>query len=165
VTDVVSNTSPLSYLHKLRRLEVLRDLFGTVIVPAAVVAELSGGRERGHDLPDPESLAWVTVAPAQPISLRLSNIGNLDPGESAVLERALSSPSPLAILDERIARRAAKILGIPCVGTIGILVEAKKRDLLPAVAPLFAELERLRFRFSPLLRAWALEEAGERSSR
>ncbi len=163
MADVVSNTSPLSYLHKLGCLEILRDLFGTVIVPTAVVVELRDGRERGHDLPDPESLAWVTVAPAQPLSLRLSTIGNLDPGEAAVLDCALSSPSPLAILDERIARRTAKVLGIPCVGTIGVLVEAKKRDLLPAVAPLFAELERLRFRFSPLLRAWALEEAGERT--
>jgi hypothetical protein len=161
VADVVSNTSPLSYLHKLRCLEVLRDLFGTLIVPAAVVVELRDGRERGHDLPDPESLAWVTIAPAQPLSLRLSTFRNLDPGETAVLDWALSSQSPLAVLDERIARRAAKVLGIPCVGTIGILVEAKKRDLLPAVAPLFAELERLRFRFSPLLRAWALEETGE----
>lgn len=161
MADVISNTSPLTYLHKLGRLELLRDLFGSVVVPAAVVAELRAGRERGHDLPDPASLAWMTVAPARPLSPRLSAIGSLDPGEAAVLDQALSLSRPLAVLDERIARRAAKVLGIPCVGTIGILVEAKKRDLLPAVAPLFAELERLRFRFSPVLRAWALEEADE----
>jgi len=161
VADVVSNTSPLSFLHKLRCLELLRDLFGSVLVPAAVVEELRIGREHGHDLPDPPSLPWITVTPARRPSPRLSAVGDLDPGEAAVLDLALALPSPLAVLDERIARRAAKVLGVPCVGTIGILVEAKKRGLLPAVAPRFAELEKMRFRVSPALRAWALEEADE----
>jgi predicted nucleic acid-binding protein len=162
VADVISNTSPLSYLHKLGRLDLLRDLFGAVLVPSAVDAELRHGRELGHDLPDPASTAWMTLTPARPLAARLATVGDLDPGEAAVLDWALLLPSPLAVLDERMARRAAKVLGIPCVGTIGILVEAKQRGLVPAVEPIFAELERLRFRFSPALRAWALEQAGER---
>lgn len=43
MTDVVSNTSPLSYLHKLRHLDVLRRLFGTILVPTAVAIELRIG--------------------------------------------------------------------------------------------------------------------------
>lgn len=161
MTDVVSNTSPLSYLHKLRHLDLLRRLFGTILVPTAVVIELRVGRDAGHDLPEPELLPWISIAPPRPKSAAVSTVGDMDPGEAAVLDLALALPKPLVLLDERIARRGAAVLGIPCVGTIGIILEAKKRGLVPSISPLFAELERLRFRFSSQLKKWALEQGGE----
>ncbi len=40
----ISNTSPLFYLHRLKRLDLLQKLYQKVIVPEAVVDELKAGR-------------------------------------------------------------------------------------------------------------------------
>jgi predicted nucleic acid-binding protein len=43
---VISNTSPLFYLHRLRCLDLLRELYQRIIVPDAVADELKAGREQ-----------------------------------------------------------------------------------------------------------------------
>jgi predicted nucleic acid-binding protein len=54
VRDVVTNTSPLLYLHQLGLLEILPRLYERVVVPTAVVEELLEGGRRGYDVPTPE---------------------------------------------------------------------------------------------------------------
>jgi predicted nucleic acid-binding protein len=49
---VISNTSPIFYLHRLRRLDLLQKLYQEIIVPKAVVAELEAGRRQGEDVPE-----------------------------------------------------------------------------------------------------------------
>lgn len=56
---VVCNTSPLFYLHKLEQLDLLRQLFGTVAIPQAVMSELDEGRARGHGAPDVTLFSWL----------------------------------------------------------------------------------------------------------
>ena len=53
------------------------------------------------------------------------------------------------------------MLGIRLTGTLGILLDAKKKGLIPAVSPVLDELDRLRFRVSPVTRAAVLKLAGE----
>jgi predicted nucleic acid-binding protein len=59
LADHIVNTSPLCYLHRAGILHVMPAIFGQVIVPGQVVAELSTGRGEGYDLPDPIFLPWV----------------------------------------------------------------------------------------------------------
>ncbi len=49
---VISNTSPIFYLHRLRLLGLLQELYQKIIVPKAVVAELEVGRRQGEDVPE-----------------------------------------------------------------------------------------------------------------
>jgi len=49
---IVSNTSPIFYLHRAGYLELLRQLYGEIIVPHAVIEELREGRRQGEDVPD-----------------------------------------------------------------------------------------------------------------
>ncbi len=58
---VISDTGPLSYLHKLGRLDLLRELYGRILLPPAVVAELGVGHRLGKDLPDVAALAWIDL--------------------------------------------------------------------------------------------------------
>jgi hypothetical protein len=58
---VISNTSPLLYLHQVDRLHLLQRLYGRLLVPSAVQAELRTGRERGIVVPDLEALPWIEV--------------------------------------------------------------------------------------------------------
>ena len=47
---VISNTSPLFYLYRLRHLDLLQKLYQRIIVPEAVVNELQAGRDQGEDI-------------------------------------------------------------------------------------------------------------------
>ena len=161
--EYICNTSPLQYLYQLGRLELLPALVTRLIVPSAVVAELESGRAAGCHLPDVSTLPWVTVQqPAGTTVLPLA--ADLGRGEASVLALALESKQPVIILDDAVARRAAALLGIRFTGTLGILVEAKKRRMILAVAPLLDELDALRFRVSPATRAAVLKLAGESRS-
>ena len=59
------------------------------------------------------------------------------------------------------AEQVAELLGIPLTGTLGLLLDAKKKGLISAVLPFLDELDRLRFRVSPVTRIAVLKLAGE----
>ena len=67
----------------------------------------------------------------------------------------------VAVLDDREARRVARQLGVPLTGTLGLLVDAKRRALISTVAPLLDELDRHNFHMSPRIRNAILEAALE----
>lgn len=58
---VICNTSPLFYLHRIRLLDVLRQLYGRLTVTPAVVQELEAGAAQGEDVPDVRELPWIAV--------------------------------------------------------------------------------------------------------
>lgn len=158
--DVISNTSPLQYLFQAELLELLPTLYGTIVVPSGVVDELAEGRARGVALPDPTALPWVRVhRVADTAMLRLA--ADLDRGEREVLATAKQVADPLAILDDGLARRYARLLGIPFTGTLGVLLKAKSTGHLARITPVLDLLESLRFRFDPQTRASVLRLANE----
>lgn len=158
--EVVCNTSPFQYLHQLRLLHLLPELLGEVIVPPAVLEELGEGRRRGVDLPDPGQFDWVILR--RPVSMAaLPLVTDLGSGEREVLALALESPGAVVILDDGLARRTAEFLGIPFTGTLGILIDAKRAGLVPAITPILNQLNALRFRLAPHTRTAVLKLAGE----
>ena len=83
-------------------------------------------------------------------------------GEAGVLALALETVGAVVILDDGVARRAAGLLNIRLTGTLGLLLDAKKKGLIPVVKPILNELDQLRFRVSPATRLAVLKLAGER---
>ena len=161
--DVIVNTSPVQYLHQLGLLHLLPRLASQVIVPPAVVRELQTGRDRGVDLPVIEQQDWASVrVPASAATLPL--VGDLGRGETEVLALALEQPGSVAVLDDRLAREVAESLGIPFTGTLGLLLDAKRASMVPAVAPLLDELRKLRFHLDSATREAVLLRAGETAS-
>ena len=157
---VICNTSPLQYLHQIGHLDLLPQLVPRIIVPTAVVEELAEGRRRGLNLPAPETLSWVDVrAPSNERIVRL--VSDLGPGETGVLLLGLECIDPIVILDDALARRHAEVLRIPLTGTLGVLLDAKRKGLVPRVTALVDELERLGFRLRAQTRRAVLRIAGE----
>jgi hypothetical protein len=160
LAEVICNTSPLQYLHQIDQLEILPALTGKVLVPPAVVEELAEGAKQGVDLPDLSGLFWVEVrSPAAALAQPL--VVNLGPGETQVLMLALEIPGSIAILDDRFARRVADVRGIPVLGTLGLILNAKRAGILSQVGPSINKLERMGFRLSSQTRTAVMKLAGE----
>ena len=65
------------------------------------------------------------------------------------------------VLDDALARQVAETLRLPVTGTLGLLLDAKRLSLIPAVRPLLEQLDALGFRLAPHTRSAVLKLAGE----
>jgi predicted nucleic acid-binding protein len=85
----------------------------------------------------------------------------LGAGENETLALGLEIKADLVIMDERAGRRLALALGLPVVGTAGVLLAAKRASLIPVVRPLLHALTERGFRISSALRDRVLADAAE----
>ena len=121
---VVADASPLIAHQQIGQLRLLHALFGEVIVPPAVKLETQ---------PSVPSVPWIVERrPSQPIApleLRMS----LGAGESEALALAVEMRTGRLLVDERAARHAAQALGLNVIGTLGVLLAAKREGDLRVV--------------------------------
>ncbi len=138
-TVVVADTSCLIILDRIGELSLLQKLFSNVMITREVANEF------GDVVPD-----WIKVEFSenleQPDSLR----GQLDSGEAGSILLAIEK-SALLIIDEKKGRRIAQGLGVRIIGTLGLVLLAKKRGLIDSVVPLIAAIEREGFFISTTL--------------
>ncbi len=158
--EVITDSSPLQYLHQIAQLELLPALYGQIIMPQAVADELTQGRAQGISLPDPTSLSWITLCPVPP-SILIPKLPNLGAGEREALSLAVSVPDSLVILDDALARSYAQQLNLLMTGTLGVLLKGKQSGYVKAIAPLLDQLNALNFRLAPATRAAVLKLADE----
>ncbi|MBI5303457.1 MAG: DUF3368 domain-containing protein [Chloroflexi bacterium] len=71
---------------------------------------------------------------------RADLLSDLDRGEAEAIVLAQELGADLVIIDERIARKHARRLGLKLTGTLGVLLEAKEHGFISAVKPLIEEL-------------------------
>jgi predicted nucleic acid-binding protein len=160
VRDVISNTSPLQYLHQTDLLELIPQLYDKLVVGPAVVHEIDNGRKLGLSLPDPSDLPWVEIRPVRQRTI-LPMVVDLGEGERETLALGIESPGALLILDDGLARQHARHLGLSFTGTLGVLIKAKKKGLIPAVRPVLDRLLALGFRVDAAIYDTVLRLAGE----
>jgi predicted nucleic acid-binding protein len=160
--ETICDTSPLQYLHQLQRLDLLPALVGQVTIPPIVTKEIADGLMIGIDLPDIGKLNWITERAIQQVRPEV-NVYGLDHGETEVLTLALEigASNARVIIDELPGRGAAVKLGINLIGTLGLLINAKARGILPAVKPELDRLDALGFRLAKHTREAVLKAAAE----
>jgi predicted nucleic acid-binding protein len=83
---------------------------------------------------------------------------DLGAGESAVLAYVLVNPGWKAVVDDGAARRCARALAIPVIGTLGIIIRARQSNLIPKAAPLLQELREAGFHLNDEVIHIALRE-------
>ena len=110
----VSDASPIIALSWIGATHLLADVLGTILVPEAVREEV-GAMPAGAAVVSPAADGVVRVLSLQ-----------LDSGEAAAVAVAVERQAGL-IVDERRARRIAARMGVPVVGTIGVLLLAWKQ--------------------------------------
>ena len=139
---VISDTSAITNLAAIGHLQLLPQLYNQVTIPEAVYRELVD-----IDPPVPGTLevqtsCWLEVRQVanRKVVERLQNEVRLDPGESEAIALALDLRAELLLIDERRGRAEANRLGLRITGLLGILIEAKQRNLIVAVKPLMDAL-------------------------
>ena len=150
---VVSNSSPLIALVAINRLTLFHDLFESMLIPPSVAQEV---RRSIPTLPP-----WICeqkVTAPLPLIVQRSSLGS---GEREAIALALELRAETIVLDDLPARRVAQIAGMNVIGTIGILLAAKRRGIISNVRSELDNLIRVSFFLSPKLYAEVLAFAGE----
>jgi predicted nucleic acid-binding protein len=140
ISRVIMNASPLICMMKAGTTEILPALFKDIVVPEAVNREiLVNGRTdlRGQML---ASCQWIRLVNDIPIAPQVAS-WDLGQGESQVISFAMEHPDYWAVIDDREARRCAMALNCRHTGTLGIIVLAKRRGIIPSIR---GYLERLK---------------------
>jgi predicted nucleic acid-binding protein len=158
--EVISDTTPLQYLHQAGCLDLLPALYGSITVPEGVAAELAVGHAQGVSLPDLDRLDWVRVRSAPHLEI-LPLATDLGQGEREVLSLAAGRTGVLVLLDDGLARHFAKYLEISFTGTLGVLLKAKTAGHLDAVRPILDQLQMLGFWLDSATRSAVLRIANE----
>lgn len=160
---VISDTFSILYLLLINHLDLLPQLYGQIIIPEIVRDELL---DPGAPV---ELQPWMTNPPGwlrveRVTSTPDTSLNKLNPGERAAITLAQEYPVDLLIIDERAGRRAATNLGIPIIGTLGILDEAASLGLLN-FAEAIAKLTATNFRASPNLIQTLLDQYSQQESK
>ncbi len=156
---VILNNTPLVALTILGRLDLLRDLFGEVLIPESVQDEFLAVDVtlRRQAL---SSAPWIRVVPlADP--RRVLPYSGLDQGEAEVLALAEEQTARLLVIDEKKARRYAERMKLSLTGTLGLLLLAREQGLIESITREIETLQEAGLYLAPSLIARARELAGE----
>jgi uncharacterized protein len=158
---IVSDTTPISELAKIGRLDLLRDIFGELIIPNEVYSELTAGNHQAVTVI--QSINWIkvcSVGDEKQVS-DLHTTTKLGWGECAAFILAEELGADRLLMDDRAARREEKNRNLPIIGTVGILLLAKQQRLLLHVKEVLDELIIQGARINPRLYKDVLALAGE----
>lgn len=155
---VVADTSPLNYLILIGHIEVLREMYGTVLAPPEVLAELAATGAPA------QVSEWLRSKPdwLQTRAVRLSvddpTLMNIGEGERAAILLAQEEADVLLLIDDAAGRAEANRRNIANTGTLGVLREAAFRGLLD-LRTAFDRLAKTNFRASASLLEQVIKQA------
>jgi predicted nucleic acid-binding protein len=157
----VADTSPLLFLAKLNRLDLLRHAAEEILAPPAVFEEIQQVPDEARDRLEAARLDWLHVHPVADLALIDVLQADLDLGESEVIALAQELKAERVVLDDLDARRMARRIGLLPIGTLGLLLAARLRGEIPSLRSEIERLERRGFRVQKALVEEVLREAGE----
>jgi predicted nucleic acid-binding protein len=147
---IISDTSCFIILSKIGEFDLLNKLYGQIVTTSDIAQEF------GELLPDWVIIENVTDKYRQRI-LELQ----IDRGESSAIALAIETQNSILILDDFKARKIAKNLGLTFTGTIGIIIKAKLKGIIPSIKPFIEKIRETDFRISAEIELQALKEAKE----
>ena len=162
-SPAIADTSALSALCRIGRLEILRWRFLPVIVAHAVRMELEAADDKDliGMIDQACEAGWMRVADPSTSDWQ-APVSRLGPGETAALGLAFAMPEAVLLMDESRGRRAARMLGLTTTGVLGLLMWAKQAGRLDSLAQAIHELRtKDSFFIGPEILRQALTEVGE----
>ncbi len=149
----VTNSTCLIALERIGQLALLPQIFATVLAPPAVQSEFGS------------PIGWLAVEVVKDLRVVTALKTQLDDGEAHAIALAVELGDVFIILDDKKARRVARQMGLKVIGTVGVILRAKQKGMIPAIRPVLIALGERGFRMTPALYGEALRLAGEETSR
>ena len=151
---VVSDTSCITNLITIGAVDLLSSLFGEVIIPPAVEREL----RRTH----PAMPGFIQVRVPADRAFIENLWRQLDQGEAEAIALAKELRADRLLIDEKDGRSIARREGLAIIGVLGILLLARRGNLIPSVKDALMRLEHdAGFFIDDVVKASVLHEAGE----
>lgn len=148
---IISDTTPLSNLLQIGRLDLLQSLYQQVIIPDAVFQELQVLSTFQISIQPLQDADWLTIRTPQDIKLLNELLNDLDIGEAQAIALAIETQADYLLIDEKEGRLIAEEYHIPIIGTLGILLSAKKANLISSIKIEMDTLRRIGFWISDSL--------------
>lgn len=162
---IVSDTSPITNLAAIGQLDLLRQLYGSVIIPEAVYNEMVGVNKIVPGAVEVQTLSWIqtqTVVNSLQVTEIQENNESIHLGEAEAIILSIEMKADLLLMDERRGRIVATNYGINVTGLLGVLLQAKKQGLITVIKPLIHQLiTQADFRVSPQLYTVVLQASNE----
>jgi predicted nucleic acid-binding protein len=158
---VICNATPLINFAVINRLDILETAFCQIVIPQAVYHETTVAGFPGSEFVlQAIASRWLQV---RSVSIIAPNILlKLDNGEREAIALALLTGEERILLDEREARQVAQSLGLQVIGTLGVLLLAKNREIITQVQPLLdAMMDNAQYWVSRTLYEQVLRQARE----
>ena len=160
--QVVSNTSPLANLAAIGQLPLLQRIYPQILIPPVVHTELICFPPIQSVIAQQVDAGTFKIQAPQNSALVQTLSQILDPGEAAAIALATELDAERLLIDERAGRRVAGQYGLNIRGIVGILVNAKQKELIPTMKPILDRLiQEAGFRISQALYKRALEAVNE----
>lgn len=156
----IVDASPLLFLARLNRLELLKICADKVYIPNAVLEEIDKKQDEATGSIRDILSTWLIECTIVNQDFRNLLFG-LGAGEIDVMVQAYEQKAHWVVLDDQDARRTARRLGFKPIGTIGLLLVGKKQGIVNSVKNDIEQLVEYGFWISDNLRKEALREAGE----
>jgi predicted nucleic acid-binding protein len=154
--NLVVNASPVIFLSKIEMIDYLPEMVEHLTIPQAVIHEIEQHRD--------EAFFWIKQnkkkfsVKAESITTSVS-AWDLGLGETEVITFASEHKDFTAALDDKAARNCAKSFQIPVIGTIGLIIRAKKSRVIDDAKPYLLKLKETGFRINDYLFDYALKLA------
>jgi predicted nucleic acid-binding protein len=104
---------------------------------------------------------WLRVQPVQNSAVVATLKTQMDDGEAEAIALAMELGDVLLILDDKKARRVAQQIGLKVIGTVGMLLRAKRDGVITEIKPFLTALMQANFRISDGIIQEALRLSGE----
>ncbi len=130
---VVSDTSVISGLLQAKYLYLLQKLYGNIIIPKCVFAEL---QDLGSPYHRELTVDWIEVKDVANIALLHELTEVLDQGEAEAIVLAIELHADFLLIDEKMGRAVAGRMGLKITGILGTLIEAKKQGYVTTIRPI-----------------------------
>ena len=156
----VVNASPLIFLSRAGLTDLLKQAGSTIIIPSSVAGEI---KQRGINDPTAQAMLnneWLVIFDVTSIPPIIQS-WDLGAGESSVLTHAYNNVGMIAVIDDLCARRCAVTLNIPVIGTLRLVLIAKKRGVIPFARPVMNKLRQTGMYLSNAIMNQALTLVGE----
>ena len=137
---VVSDASPLINLARIGQLDLLRQLYGTMLLPEAVWQEVVVDGAGQPGAAEVSAADWIHTRGIANQLLAQALRQTLGAGEAEAIVLALETEADLLLMDERLGRASAEHLGVRCMGLVGVALEARHSGLVERIRPILDAL-------------------------